>query len=120
MSSAKRIMIIDDDENIRTLLTDLLESNGFEVELAEDGLEGMEKLKSQSVDLILIDIRLPYVSGIGLVRIAKQHQPGTPIICMTGYGSSPESIAEEECVGAVLSKPFKTQELMDAIDRLLK
>ncbi len=119
MDNQKKIMVVDDNEHIRLLLKSLLESNGYEVILAEDGLEGMEKLRNETMDLILLDIRLPYVSGIGLIKIAKEHKPGIPIICMTGYGASPETIAQEECVEMVFSKPFSNQELLEAIRKLL-
>jgi len=120
MGKMKKIMIIDDDEHIRLLLKELLESKGYHVSLAKDGLEGMSKLKDEPMDLLLLDVKLPYISGIGLIKIARQHKPEIPIICMTGYGSSPESLVEEECVEKLLRKPFKTNELIDAINEILK
>jgi len=120
MGKMKKIMIIDDDEHIRLLLKELLESKGYHVSLAKDGLEGMDKLKDESADLLLLDIKLPYISGIGLIHIAKQHKPEMPIICMTGYGSSPESMVEKECVEKLFRKPFNTKELLNAINHLLK
>lgn len=119
MSDAKKILIIDDDKEFRLLLKDLLESNGYQVSMAKDGLEGMEKLKNEDSDLMLIEIRLPFVSGIGLVKIAKQFKPGIPIICLTSQGTSPENIMQEECVDCIFRKPFKINDLLDSIQKLL-
>ncbi len=120
MSNTRTILVAEDDEHTRLLLKDLLESSGYQVILAQDGLEGIQKLEDELIDLLLVDIRLPYVSGIGMVKMAKQRRPGLPVICMNSYGSSPESIVEDECGAVVISKPFKTQELLGAISDLLK
>jgi len=120
MGDVKNIMVIDDDDHIRLLLKELLESSGYKVSLAKDGLEGMNKLKNEPVDLLLLDVRLPYISGIGLIKIARQHKPEIPIICMTGYGLSPETMVEEECIEKLLRKPFKISELLNAVNDMLK
>lgn len=120
MSSKTKILLIDDDEQIRALVQDFLQSQGYQVLLAEDGLLGMDLLQKETVDLLILDIRLPYVSGIGLVKIAKQNMPELPIICITGYGLSPETIAEQEKADLILSKPFDLQELLRSIQNLIK
>jgi DNA-binding NtrC family response regulator len=120
MTSAKTVMVADDNEHIRVLLKELLESAGYRVILAHDGLEGMDKLEKESIDLLLVDIRLPYISGIGLVKIAGKSKPGLPIVCMNSHGSGPESIIEEECGAVVISKPFKAQELLKLVRDMLK
>lgn len=75
-------------------------------------------LPYEELDLLILDIKLPYISGIGLVQIAKKHRPELPIICITGYGSSPEKIAEQEQADLILSKPFDLQRLLQAIKEL--
>lgn len=115
----RRILVIEDDNGIRELLQSFLEESGFEVLLAADGLQGMELIEQGEFDLIIADVMLPYVSGIGLTRIAKGLNPRRPIICITGYGNSPERIAEQEHADHVLAKPFDLKELSKIINNLL-
>jgi len=119
MDDKTRIMVIDDDQTIRDVLRDYLQELGYRVILAADGLEGMDKIKQEQYELIILDIRMPYVSGIGLVKIAREINPEIPVICMTGYGISPEKIAAEEQVDLILSKPFELKTLSQAISKLL-
>lgn len=119
MDVKTRIMVIDDDQTIRDVLRDYLQELGYFVILAADGLEGMDRIKQEQYDLIILDIRMPYVSGIGLVKIAREINPDIPVICMTGYGISPEKIAAEEQVDLILSKPFELKTLSQAISKLL-
>lgn len=118
MNSTAKILLIDDDEQIRLVLHEFLQKHGFQVQLAEDGLSGLELLQHEHADLVILDIKLPYISGIGLVQLTKQNRPDLPIICITGYGFSPEKIAEQENADLVLSKPFELQDLLKAIQEL--
>lgn len=119
MTKVYTILVVDDDEIIRQSLQDYLQQIGYQVITAVDGLDGMEKIKNKRYDLIILDIRMPYVSGIGLVKIAKEINPDIPVICMTGYGISPEKIAREENVNEVFSKPFELKELAKSIETYL-
>jgi CheY-like chemotaxis protein len=118
MSEKKTILIIDDDQGIREVLSEYLHELGYDILTAADGLEGMDKIRLQNFDLLLLDIRIPYVSGLGLLQIAREANPAIPVVCMTGYGSSPEKIAAEE-VRHILSKPFELQELAKAVASLI-
>ncbi|SMC26250.1 Response regulator receiver domain-containing protein [Desulfacinum hydrothermale DSM 13146] len=115
----KRILVIEDDEGLRDLLQNFLEETGYQVVQAADGLEGMEAIEKESFDLIVVDVMLPYVSGIGLLKIVKKRNPDLPIICITGYGNSPEELAQREHADRVLSKPFDLKNLLGAVQELL-
>ncbi|MBC7357427.1 Response regulator receiver domain-containing protein [Desulfacinum infernum DSM 9756] len=115
----KRILIIEDDEGLRDLLENFLEETGYQVVKAADGLEGMDAIEREQFDLIVVDVMLPYVSGIGLLKIVKKRNPQLPIICITGYGNSPEELAEREHADRVLPKPFDLTDLLAAVQELL-
>ena len=116
----KTILIIEDEDVLRKLLKEFLEESGYLVLKAKDGLEGIEMISKKAFDLIIVDIVLPYVSGIGIIKMAKTKCPEIPIICMTGYGYFPEKLAEEEHADKVFHKPFEFKKLAEAIKTLLK
>ncbi len=119
MTSDKKILLIEDDQHLRSLLTEFLENTGFQLLLAEDGLAGMELLQQEKADLLILDINLPYISGIGLVQLVKQQNSAIPIICITGQGLSSQKIAEHDNADLVLHKPFEMQTLLKHINELL-
>lgn len=113
-----RILIIEDDESIRQVLKEYLEQLDYQVITAADGLEGLDLIKQENYDLIVSDIRLPYVSGIGLIKVAREINPKIPIISVTAFGKHPEETAKEEET-VVLSKPFQLEELSQKVNELL-
>ncbi len=117
--SGPTILIIDDDNSIRKVLEEYLQQVGFSIITAADGLEGLDRIKQNNYDLVILDIHLPYVSGIGLIKIAREMTPGIPVICITGYGYYPEQVAEEEKADIVLAKPVPLEELARNIRNLL-
>ncbi|MEJ5364703.1 MAG: response regulator [Desulfosoma sp.] len=114
-----KILVIEDDDGLRELLGTFLREVGYAVVQASDGLEGMECMEREPFDLIIVDVMLPYVSGIGLVKLSKERSPDIPIICITGYGNSPEKLAQQEHADQVLSKPFDLKDLAGAVEALL-
>ncbi|MCF8039911.1 MAG: response regulator [Desulfohalobiaceae bacterium] len=116
--SNSRILIIDDDASIREILKEYLEQLGFQVKTAADGLEGLDFIQQQNYDLIVLDIRLPYVSGIGLIKVARKINPEVPIISITAYGKHPEKTAQHEAT-LVVPKPFQLDGLSRKINNLL-
>ncbi len=117
---AKRILIIEDDADLREILADFLRLKGkYEVETAEDGLKGLKLLKSSKFDLVITDITMPYVSGIGILTIIKRDYPKIPVIAITGYGEEVKSLAQEKEADAILSKPFEKEELLGLLEKML-
>lgn len=115
-----KILVIEDDSGLRELLGTFLREIGYDVVQAADGLEGMECMDREPFDLLIVDVMLPYVSGIGLVKLSKERSPEVPVVCITGYGNSPEKLAQEEHADHVLSKPFDLKNLAEIVETLLR
>ena len=118
--SLKKALIIDDNPVVVRLNQSLLRTEGYEVHVAKDGFEGVEKAKVLTPDVILLDLILPGIHGYEVCKILKAY-PGTkeiPIIIITGSGL--EDIAEEEPdiqAEAYLAKPYGIKELRRALQR---
>jgi len=115
----KRILVIEDDQGVRSMLEDYLVYFGYEVVTANDGLQGLKEIKGRDYDLVITDITMPYVSGIGIISVLKQNHPDIPVIAITGYGYHAEELAHEKKADRILSKPFEIQELRETIENLL-
>jgi len=111
--SAKRVLVIDDEKNMRHMLSVMLGKADYEVETAADGMEGLERMESAPFDFILCDIRMPRMDGMDLLRKAKEKFPDRTFIMMSAYGNL-ESAVEAMKEGAYdyVSKPFKTDEIL--------
>ncbi len=118
---ANKALVIDDDKVTLELLTFQLESEGFEVVTAESGNVGLELIKQNDFDVILTDLHLPDVSGIGLVKSSKELAPQTEIIMITGDGSNDRAI-EATKAGAFwyLEKPLDFDELFELIGKAVE
>lgn len=113
------VLIIDDDPDVLSTLAKHLVYFGYEVITATDGLEGMKKLEEGGYDLVITDIVMPYVSGVGVVSRLKEKNPDIPVIAITGYGKEPEEAAMEKDADLVLTKPVKIPVLKGHISKLL-
>lgn len=121
MSEQKRgaILIIEDDADVLSMMVKYLEYSGYEVITATDGMEGLKQLESGGYDLVITDIVMPYVSGVGVVTAIKERTPEIPVIAITGYGKEPEAAAMEKKADLVLAKPVKMSDLKNYVERLL-
>lgn len=113
------LLVIEDDPNVLSMMVRYLAHLGYEIITAVDGMEGMKKLEQGGFDLVITDIVMPYLSGVGVVSALKSRSPEIPVIAMTGYGREPESAAAEQQADLVLSKPVKMVDLKQAIEKLL-
>jgi len=115
------VLIIDDDEKNRKILKMRLLSENFNVKEAEDGYKGLKMLEEEDCDLVLLDVKMPGMSGIDLLTEIKKREIEIPIMIMTAYGS--ESIAVEafkKGADDYLIKPFDTQTAVKRISDLLE
>jgi CheY-like chemotaxis protein len=111
------ILLIDDDEQVRTLGKIELESAGYHYASADSGKHALHLLKHQEVDLILVDIFMPEMDGIELIRTLRKTRPASKLIAMTaGKGvRNYLSMAKELGADATLEKPFTRQALLDVV-----
>ncbi|HEV2211171.1 MAG TPA: response regulator [Verrucomicrobiae bacterium] len=114
----KKIMVLDDDEQIRKSLLKLLRVEGYEVILAEEGVEALDKLERQGVDLLLLDLNLPNKSGWDVFERVTSTNPLLPIIIITGREKQSE-LAVAAGVGALMQKPLDVPLLLKTIAELL-
>ena len=114
------ILVIEDDADVLSMIMKHLKYLGYAVITATDGMEGLKQLESGHYDLVITDIVMPYVSGLGVVTAFKEKDPSIPVIAITGYGKEPEAAALEKKADVVLSKPVKMSVLKGHISRLLE
>jgi len=118
----KRILLVDDDRDFVEMLTDLMETSGYEVLTALSGEEGIEKCKESSPDLILLDIMLPQIDGLDVLYMLRNlyNTKTIPIIIVTGK-TEMESFFQAKGFGATdyIMKPFHPEELLALIAKHL-
>lgn len=119
---APKILIVDDEPDVVSLLTMTLKQQGFEVITARDGQQGLEKARGENPDLILLDVMLPHIDGYKVARILKfdEHYKHIPIIMVTAKVQEKEKqMGFEMGVNDYLAKPFDITELVAKIKALL-
>ena len=117
-----RILLVDDEEPIRSFLKRGLELDGHIVLTAIDGGDGLDRLSQEegAFDLLITDIRMPMMDGIALALAAKRDFPGLTIILMTGFADQRERAKGLEAIVAdVLTKPFSLGDLRSAVSHAL-
>ena len=120
MANGARVLVVDDDAEMRAMLRDELVHDGYEVTEAADGGEAVQACRGSVFDVIVMDKNMPGPSGLDLLPGFRRSCPGSRIIMMTAFGDVP-SYAEAVEKGAVdfLFKPFRIDELKAAIVRAL-
>lgn len=114
------ILIIEDDLDVLYAFVKHFQYLGYDVLIATDGMDGLKKIDAGGYDLVITDIVMPFVSGVGVVTTLKEKRPEIPVIAITGYGREPEAAAMEKKADLVLAKPIKMSVLKDIVSDLLK
>lgn len=117
--SIEKILVVDDEELIRRFLKETLERKHLDVTLAKDGMEAMKALKNSSFDLIITDMKLPDITGIDILKKAKELYPSTVVIVITAFGTI-ENAVDAIKLGAFtyLIKPFCADTIETAIEKI--
>ena len=113
---AEHILIVDDEDTLRYFLKQTLEDEGYRVSEAASGHVALDWLGRESIDLLLVDLRMADMDGLEVMRQFRQRSPETQVIILTGYASVP-SVIEALRQGAhdYLTKPVKTAELLTSV-----
>ena len=121
MDETTRILIVDDDENIRKVLTTILEDEGYDVESVDTAKKAIERTRRKFYNLALIDIRLPDMEGIELLTKMKNTTPKIRKIIITGYPTLQNAVeAVNRGADAYIMKPFDMEKVLEEIKDQLK
>ena len=118
-----KILLTEDDDAVRAFVARALEMDGHKLVLAEDGEDGFDRLQEYEgeFDLMLTDIKMPFMDGIELAKTSAKHFPDLKILFMTGFADQRERAdGLEDIVIDVVSKPFSLSEIRDAVRRALR
>ncbi|MHB8110844.1 MAG: response regulator [Syntrophorhabdaceae bacterium] len=114
----QRILVVDDEENIRLLFKEELEEEGYEVDTASNGLEALEKIKASEFDVIVLDIKMPVMDGIQALNAIKNINKDQPVILCSAYGEFKQDLSSWVSDGYVV-KSADTRELKETIKGIL-
>jgi DNA-binding NtrC family response regulator len=120
-TSDAEILFVDDDRTILELVREYLTEVGYRVEVVDNGMQALEKIKNQPYGIVFTDIKMPDIDGLELLSAIKEYRPETEVIIITGHGSMESAIkAMKNGSYDYLQKPFKLNVLKIIIDRILE
>ncbi len=113
-----RILIVDDEKNIVSSLTEILNDEGYDITTAEDGLSALERIQSEPPDLVLLDIWIPGMDGIEVLQAIKTYHPEVEVLVMSGHGTIDTAVKATK-LGAYdfIEKPFSLNELVQSVTK---
>ena len=111
----KKILVVDDDDGIRNMVERVLRREHFEVESARDGFEAIEKLSRNDYATVLLDLMMPRVDGLGVLRFLETEPKAPRVIVMTANLHSADETATTAPVFRVLAKPFDIHQLVSHV-----
>jgi CheY-like chemotaxis protein len=113
MSESLSILVVDDNPSMASILADILDVKGFEVHAANSGAEALEFLRDHPVDILLTDVKMPFMNGVELYRATRKLYPNLVTVLMTAYAA--DDLIQQglnEGIGTVLSKPVNIDYLL--------
>jgi len=120
-SAPTSILVLEDEEEIRSMLVDALAEAGYRVESATDGLTGLAHFQGGTFDVVLTDLSLPECSGLDVARAVKSMRPETPVVLITGWGRLVDPVRlRESGVDLMLVKPFRLERVISVVADALR
>ena len=121
LKNKAKILVVDDEEDLRRLLSDIVTKAGYEVANASDGDEAIGLVKKTAFDVALLDIQMPNKSGIEVLKYIQENSAKTKSIILTGYADLKHAMEARE-FGAqdFISKPYKLEDVLATIERVLR
>jgi two-component system, NtrC family, response regulator AtoC len=119
--TSRSVLVVDDEAEIRSLLSDLLTEDGYAVRTAKSGAEALAAVAKQMPDLVMMDVKLPDQDGLGILRQLKREHPDLEVIVMTAFGGSSTAIqAMEHGAYDYVTKPFEIDDLLATLKRVFE
>lgn len=120
MPKKSSILVVDDEDALRTVLSGELASEGYEVRTAADGDEAVNEMGKANFDLVLLDIKMPRMNGFEVLKFIKEKHAKTKVVMLTGFADLKNAI-ESKKLGAddFVSKPYDLVDLLTTIERVL-
>ena len=120
MAEKSRVLVVDDEDALRMVLSAELSSSGYDVTTSSDGDEAITQIQNKKFDLVLLDIKMPKVDGFEVLKFIKKNSPGVKVIMLTGFADLKNAI-ESKKHGAedFVSKPYDLVDLLTTIERVL-
>ncbi|BAI79657.1 two-component response regulator [Deferribacter desulfuricans SSM1] len=120
MEKNYKILVVDDEEHTRLGYAEVLKLDGYEVETAETGLEGLEKAKQSDFDVIVTDLRMPQMDGLTFIEKLREFNKDVRVVIITAFGTY-KSYQKSKQLGVItyLNKPVRAKDLKDAITDVL-
>ncbi len=115
-----RVLVVDDDEAIRTLTSHLFSRGGYEVETSVDGADAIAKLQESTFDLVILDLMMPRTDGVGVVDWISENAPPPRIIVVTAAVPGIVDKLRTDLVWKVMGKPFNLQNLLHEAENALR
>jgi DNA-binding NtrC family response regulator len=120
MPDKSKILVVDDEDALRTVLSGELASEGYDVKTAGDGDEAIQNLQKENFDLVLLDIKMPRLNGFEVLKFVKEKYTKTKVVMLTGFADLKNAI-ESKKLGAedFISKPYDLVDLLTTVERVL-
>jgi CheY-like chemotaxis protein len=121
LTGCGRVLVVDDDDDIRNLVADILVAAGYDVETAGGGEEAVARVRAETFDLVVSDLGMPDVTGWDVARESRAAQPDLRFILLTGWGATldPEEV-RRHAIDRTLKKPFEMNDLLRAVSDVLR
>ena len=115
-----RILVVDDERSMRDFVSILLRKNGHDVETAENGEVAIERIRNESFDLVITDLKMPGSGGLEVLEQVKNQDPSSQVILMTAFATTDTAVeAMKLCARDYITKPFKVDELLVQVSKAL-